>query len=91
MAHKLKTEHAGAKNGGGARTYRAIAKAESKVRRRINDKALIKKEEQEILEEEPRFCPACGGETYELGRLGMRIHYRCRACGIDSSLDSINE
>ncbi len=30
-------------------------------------------------------CPACGGETYPLGALGRRAHFRCRACGSDCS------
>jgi hypothetical protein len=38
---KLKTEHAGAKNGGGAWVTRAEAKAASKHRRRVADAVAI--------------------------------------------------
>jgi len=86
MGHKLKTEHNGAKNGGGAWTRRADAKAESKSLRRANDKKEVENEGQEILEEGFHFCPTCGGETYELGKVGMRVYFRCRFCGIDSSV-----
>lgn len=30
-------------------------------------------------------CPLCGGEGSVLGSLGMRMHFRCRDCGIDYS------
>jgi hypothetical protein len=30
-------------------------------------------------------CPACGGATEIMGRLGSLVHARCRACGADSS------
>lgn len=30
-------------------------------------------------------CPTCGGELIPLGQLGDLLHYRCRACGADSS------
>lgn len=30
-------------------------------------------------------CPACAGEVFFLGQLGMREHFRCRACGMDCS------
>lgn len=31
-------------------------------------------------------CPLCGAEDpSELGSLGWRVHYRCRACGADFS------
>jgi hypothetical protein len=30
-------------------------------------------------------CPACGGDSYPLGTLGRREHFRCRDCGMDSS------
>lgn len=28
-------------------------------------------------------CPVCDGEGVPLGALGNRMHYRCRACGMD--------
>lgn len=33
-------------------------------------------------------CPACGGDAYELGRLGNTIHWRCRQCGYDFPEDT---
>jgi hypothetical protein len=30
-------------------------------------------------------CPTCGGECFELGRLGRMAYYRCRQCGMDVS------
>jgi len=33
-------------------------------------------------------CPMCGGEGTELGGLGFRMHYRCRDCGMDYSVDT---
>ncbi len=50
MAHKLKTEHNGAKNGGGAWTCREDAKKLSNIKRRINDKVAI--EERSTFDEE---------------------------------------
>jgi hypothetical protein len=47
----MKTEHAGAKNGGGWRGRRKEAKALSRIQRRLNDKALVKSGMQE--------CPDC--------------------------------
>lgn len=35
---------------------------------------------------EPPDCQQCGGPTTELGRLGERVHYRCRNCGGESSV-----
>ena len=32
-------------------------------------------------------CSACGGELVALGALGNRAHFRCRACGLDSSVE----
>jgi tRNA(Ile2) C34 agmatinyltransferase TiaS len=32
-------------------------------------------------------CPACGGETYHLGDLGHRSHFRCCGCGLDCSVE----
>jgi hypothetical protein len=31
-------------------------------------------------------CPQCHGETYHLGDLGRRAHFRCRACGWNTSV-----
>lgn len=42
--HSLKTEHSGAKNGGGAHDTRETAKKTSKKRRRANGKAEVRKE-----------------------------------------------
>ena len=37
-------------------------------------------------DEEGPACPVCeGGEGYLLGRLGSRVHFRCRDCGIEWS------
>ena len=30
-------------------------------------------------------CPVCAGESYPLGKLGSRVHYCCRACGMEFS------
>ena len=30
-------------------------------------------------------CPVCGGPGTFLGKLGERIHYKCRNCGIGFS------
>jgi hypothetical protein len=38
-------------------------------------------------EPETMSCPACGGDCGNLGRLGNRAHFRCRACGLDCSQD----
>ena len=47
MSHsKCKTEHAGAKNGGGFYGKRAEAKAASRVKRRTADKEEAKKQEK---------------------------------------------
>lgn len=35
--------------------------------------------------EEPKECPACGGEAGLMGMLGTRAHYNCRNCGAWSS------
>lgn len=43
-------------------------------------------EKEEVpVEEESVFCEACGGDAIFQGALGNRKHYRCRACGLDSS------
>jgi len=34
-------------------------------------------------------CPMCGGEGSELGSLGWRLHFRCRDCGMDYSVDTL--
>jgi hypothetical protein len=34
------------------------------------------------------YCAGCGGEEYVLvGRLGNRVHVRCRNCGLDASAE----
>ncbi len=47
----LKTEHAGAKNGGGYFGRRAQAKAESRAKRRHDDKAQVRAGEADTAEE----------------------------------------
>lgn len=37
------------------------------------------------LEDSSAECPICGGPGMPLGRLGRRMHYRCRNCGMDFS------
>ena len=32
-------------------------------------------------------CPACQGPGYLLGKLGQLLHFRCRNCGIDFSIE----
>ena len=36
------------------------------------------------------MCPCGGGQLVLLGKLGRRYHYRCRACGMDSSSERAN-
>jgi hypothetical protein len=36
--------------------------------------------------EEPSPCPACGGDSGVMGRLGSRTHYMCRDCGAQFSV-----
>jgi len=31
------------------------------------------------------ICLACNGQVEEMGQLGLRLHGRCRSCGIDQS------
>jgi hypothetical protein len=35
--------------------------------------------------EELTYCPNCGGSGDEMGKLGDRVHYRCRQCGTEFS------
>ena len=76
MSKKTKTEHSGAKNGGGFRGKREEAKQVSKERRRQIDKELERN--AEVLERlvdcshgagskplcEHGFCPSCGCPNY---------------------------
>ena len=49
MAHwGVKTEHAGAKNGGGYYGHREEAKTNSKVKRRANDKHAVRAELRDL-------------------------------------------
>lgn len=32
-----------------------------------------------------RRCPVCDWLNEPMGQLGSRVHYRCRACGMDYS------
>lgn len=35
---------------------------------------------------DPHYCPVCdSGDSSVLGKLGNRVHLRCRCCGIDFS------
>ncbi len=35
-----------------------------------------------------RPCPMCPGLGYRMGRLGNKIHFRCRDCGAEFSHDA---
>lgn len=54
---KIKTEHAGAKNGGGFHGPRVMAKAMSRGLRREADKVAV-------AEESAIYCKECGVETF---------------------------
>jgi len=41
--------------------------------------------DEEIIDEVTPRCPLCGGTQQILGKLGERVHFRCRACGADTS------
>ena len=44
-------------------------------------------EDENDLDSIPVICPACGDErAIYLGRLGVLAWFRCRACGMDYSL-----
>lgn len=46
-------------------------------------------EPHEVSDEEAPICPTClTGYGILLGQLGLRLHYRCRACGMDFSQES---
>jgi transposase-like protein len=45
------------------------------------------KHDQPEAEPEPTYCPLCDSEAGEMGSLGNRKHYRCRACGVDFSAE----
>lgn len=47
MAYRTRTEHAGAKNGGGFRGTRAEAKTISRISRRAADKAVVREAHRE--------------------------------------------
>lgn len=36
-------------------------------------------------------CPTCGGPGALLGALGRRVHFRCRDCGLDFSLETCGD
>ena len=38
---------------------------------------------------ELEYCPVCGGEAPELGRLGYLTHYRCECCGVVFSVPNL--
>lgn len=41
-------------------------------------------------EENGHMCPLCGSQLVPLGQLGMRVHARCRGCGMDFSWEVEN-
>lgn len=40
------------------------------------------------MDEDLTDCLACGGQLEPLGSLGNRRHYRCRNCGLDTSVET---
>lgn len=62
MAFEIrKTNHAGAKNGGGAWCERAVAKTESsRVRRRVDDREAISDGLEDYLHGRPHSSPVAG-------------------------------
>lgn len=67
-----KTEHAGAKNGGGWRGRRVEAKAWSRVHRRLDDKELVKSGMQE--------CPDCPDPEVHRVELVFERELRANNC-----------
>jgi tRNA(Ile2) C34 agmatinyltransferase TiaS len=41
--------------------------------------------DEDIVDAVTPQCPLCGGHQQILGNLGDRVHFRCRACGTDTS------
>ena len=41
--------------------------------------------DEEIVVDMDEQCPLCGGQQQILGKLGQRVHLRCRACGADTN------
>jgi tRNA(Ile2) C34 agmatinyltransferase TiaS len=41
--------------------------------------------DEELVAAVTPHCPLCGGQQQILGQLGERVHFRCRACGADTS------
>jgi hypothetical protein len=41
--------------------------------------------DEEVIADMPEPCPLCGGPQQILGKLGQRVHLRCRDCGADTN------
>lgn len=69
MVKRIKTEHAGAKNGGGYWGRRADAKERSKKLRRVNDKGAVADVEKEVpIHEKRNNDEATGGAAVSMGK-----------------------
>ncbi len=49
----------------------------------MNENDWTHEEEDDIVLEETEFCPACGGDAYEMGCMGILLWYRCQYCGME--------
>jgi tRNA(Ile2) C34 agmatinyltransferase TiaS len=41
--------------------------------------------DEEVIADMAEVCPLCGGPQQILGKLGQRVHLRCRDCGADTN------
>jgi len=41
--------------------------------------------DEEVIADVDHACPLCGGPQQILGKLGQRVHLRCRNCGSDTN------
>jgi tRNA(Ile2) C34 agmatinyltransferase TiaS len=41
--------------------------------------------DEEVIADMDAQCPLCGGPQQILGKLGQRVHLRCRNCGADTN------
>jgi tRNA(Ile2) C34 agmatinyltransferase TiaS len=41
--------------------------------------------DEEVIADMDEQCPLCGGPQQILGKLGQRVHLRCRNCGADTN------
>lgn len=67
-----------------------VRRAASAARDRIAPPLAAEDDDEEVKHspaDELLTCRACGGELVALGILGNRAHFRCRACGLDSSVE----